>query len=106
MGFREQLDEDMGVFFNHDEFAAPHKLNGVEVSAIIDNEGLAELYIHRDVETESLFTASILVFVQESELDFEPVPKQYIDFDGQGYTITDVKLDGGIYALVLGVNGH
>lgn len=106
MGFKEQLAEDMGVFFNHDEFAGTHLINGVEVSAIIDNDTLADLYVSKGTETDSLFTDSILIFVQGSELGFEPVPGQYIDFDGNTYIITDVKLDSGLYAIVMGVNGH
>lgn len=106
MGFREQLEEDMGVFFNLEEFADIHTVNGAEVSAVIDNEALAGLYISRDTRTESLFTDSIMVYIQESSLDFEPVPEQCIDFDGHIYIISDVKLDGGIYAIVMEVNGH
>lgn len=106
MGFREQLVEDMGVFFNCDEFSSPHTINGAKVPVVIDNEELAALFIRKDAETKSLFTDSVLIFVQASTLGFEPVPDQYIDFDGQTYIITDVKVDGGLYAIVLGVNGH
>ncbi|RKJ18420.1 hypothetical protein D7X48_18250 [bacterium D16-50] len=106
MGFREQLSEDMAVFFNPEEFAEKHTINGVGVTPIIDNDTLAELYIQKDTETESLFTDSVLMYVQQSELDFEPVPDQYLDFDGRTYIVTDVKLAGGVYAFVLGVKGH
>lgn len=106
MELKEQLAEDMSVFFNPEEFAELHRINGAETLVIVDNEELAELYIHREVETASLFTNSVLIFVQKSELNFEPVPKQYMDFDGEMYMITDVKLTDGMYAIVLGVNAH
>lgn len=106
MGFRELLEEDMAVFFNTEEFAERHLINGAEVTLIIDNDALAELYIRKDTDSESLFTDSVLLFVEQSELDFEPVPDQYLDFDGKTYIVTDVKLAGGLYSIVLGVNGH
>jgi len=106
MGFKEQLAEDMRVFFNPDEFAELHMINGAETLVIVDDEELAELYLRRETETDSLFTDSMLIFVQKSELNFEPVPKQYMDFDGEIYKITDVKFTDGMYAIVLGVNAH
>ena len=106
MEFKEQLMEDMGVFFNLEEFAECHMINGNETLVIMDNKTLADLYIHKGTEATSLFTDFILIFVQESKLDFEPVPGQYMDFDGGMYIISDVKLDGGVYAIILGVNGH
>ena len=106
MGFREQLEEDMAVFFNPEEFAERHLINGAEVALVIDNDRLAELYIRKDTQSESLFTDSVLIYVRQSALDFEPVPDQCLDFDGKTYIVTDVKLAGGVYAVVMGVKGH
>lgn len=106
MEFREQLAQDMGIFFNPEEFADLHTINGVEVAAVIDNDALADLYISKDTNTDNLFADSMLVYIPEAALEFEPVPGQHVDFDGHMYIISDVKLDGGIYAVVLGVNGH
>ena len=106
MGFKEQTAEDMAVFFHCDEFADLHTINGREVAVVMDNDTLEELYISKETETDQLFTDSLLFYVPESELDFEPVPGQYIDFDGRGYLVTDVKYSGGLYIIVMGVNGH
>lgn len=107
MGFREQMREDLGaVFFNLSEFAEMHVINGKEVPAVIDNEKLAELYLGRDTHAEEIFTDKIMFYVPETELEFEPVPGQYLEFDGEGYLVTDVKRDGGIYTVVLEANEH
>ena len=50
MEFKEQLMEDMGVFFNLEEFAECHMINGNETLVIMDNETLADLYIHKGTE--------------------------------------------------------
>ena len=112
MNFKEQLLEDLDtVFFNPDEFAEKHTINGVEVDIVVDNDKLAELYISRNFNSDyrnclkQLFTDSIMFYVRKCDLDFEPVPEQYIEYDGRGYLITDVKTDDESYTIVLGVNG-
>lgn len=105
MGFREQLQEDLDtVFFNPDEFAEGHVINGENVDIIVDNDALAELFLSRQIHTEQIFTDSIMFYVRKKDLGFEPVPGQYIDYDGHGYLVTDVKTDDDSYTVVLGVN--
>ncbi len=104
MGFKEQLLEDLdSVFFSLGEFAETHIINGAEVDIIVDNDKLAELYITKETHTEGLFTDSIMFYVRKKDLDFEPVPGQYLKYDGQGKLISDVKEDGETYTIVLGV---
>ena len=105
MGFKEQLREDLdAVFFNPDEFAEKHSINGENVDIVVDNDALAELFIQRQTHTEQIFTDSIMFYVRKRDLVFEPVPWQYIDYDGHRYQITDVKTDDESYTIVLGVN--
>ena len=107
MGFKEQLQEDLNtVFFNLAEFAEMHVINGKEVPVVIDNDKLAELYIGRDIHTEQLFTDATMFYVRRDDLEFEPVPDQYLEFDGRGCMVTDVKIDDGTYTVVLEVNEH
>lgn len=104
MGFKEQLQEDLDtVFFNCEEFAETHCINGKDVSIVMDNDKLEELVINRrkDMHTEQLFTDSIMFYVRKKDLDFEPVPGQYLDYDGRGYIINDVKTDDESYTVVM-----
>jgi hypothetical protein len=105
MGFKEQLLEDLdNVFFNTEEFAESHTINGTDINIVVDNDTLADLYISKNANTDELFTDKILFYVRKKDLSFEPVPGQYIDFDGSGYLITDVKTDDASYTIVLGAN--
>lgn len=106
MGFKEQLLNDLdSVFFNQEEFAETHIINGVEVDIVVDNDKLAELYISKESHTEELFTDSVMFYVRKKDLDFEPVPGQYLEYDGQGMLISDVKADDSeSYTIVLGAN--
>ena len=105
MGFKEQLLDDLdAVFFNPEEFAESHTINGAEVDIVVDNDKLADIYISKETHTEELFTDSMMFYVRKKDLDFEPVPGQYLEFDGRGMLISDVKTDDESYTIVLGAN--
>ncbi len=105
MGFKEQLIGDLdSVFFNTEEFAETHTINGKSVGIVIDNDELAKLYLSKDTHTESLFMDSILFYVRKKDLDFEPVPGQYLNYDDRVFLISDVKTDDESYTVVMGAN--
>lgn len=105
MTFKEQFKADLNeVFFNLDEFAEDHKINGSIVNVVVDNDTLAELFISRQIHTEQIFTDAIMFYVRKCDLGFEPVPGQYIDYDDRGYLVTDVKTDDEAYTVILGAN--
>ncbi len=105
MGFKEQLTEDLdSVFFNAEEFAESHVINGSKVNIVVDNDKLAELYLAKGTHTEQLFTDSILFYVRKKDLDFEPVPGQYLEYDDRVFLISDVKTDNESYTVVMGAN--
>lgn len=106
MGFKEQFLDDLdSVFFNSEEFAELHMINGMEVNIVVDNDKLAELYISKKSHTEELFTDAIMFYVRKKDLDFEPVPGQYLEYDGQWMLISDVKADDTeSYTIVLEAN--
>ncbi len=107
MGFKEQIQEDMEkVFFNEEEFAELHSINGREILVVEDSDELAALYIGRDVHTEQLFRDSILFHVRKGDLGMEPVTGMYLEYDGRCLLVTDVKEDEGMYTIILEVNGH
>lgn len=105
MNFKEQLSEDLdAVFFNCKEFAESHTINGVSVDIVIDNDKLSELYLAKGTHTEQLFTDSVMFYVRKKDLDFEPVPGQYLNYDDRVFLISDVKTDGEMYTVVMGAN--
>ena len=100
--FKEQLEKDLdSVFFNMDEFAETHMIDGKEVPIVLDNDRIIELSMGKTVETRGIFTDDILFFVQKKDLDYEPVAGQHMEFDGEMYPISDVKEDFGGYTIIL-----
>lgn len=100
--FKEQIENDLDdTFFNLDEFAELHKIDGNEIPVVVDNETLIQLNMGKTAHSDGIFTDSIVIFVQKKYLDYEPVIGQVIDFDGVTYPIDNVLSDTGGYTVVL-----
>lgn len=100
--FKEQLEKDFdGTFFNLDEFAELHTIDGKEIPVVVDNETLIQLNMGKTVNSDGIFTDSIIIFVQKKYLDYEPVIGQVMDFDGVTYPVDNVLSDAGGYTVVL-----
>lgn len=100
--FKEQLEKDFDdTFFNLDEFAELHTIDRNEIPVVVDNEALLSLNMGKTVETDGIFTDSIIIFVQRKYLDYEPVIGQVIEFDGVTYPIDNVLSDTGGYTIIL-----
>lgn len=100
--FQEQLEQDFEQsFFNLDEFAEIHKIDGKEVPVVVDNETLLELDLGKTVDTDGIFEDNKMVFIQKKDLDSPPVIDQIIDFDGEIYQIGNVLEDYGGYTVIL-----
>lgn len=100
--FKEQLEKDSdNTFFNPDEFAEPHKIDGKVIPVVVDNESLIRLNMGKTVNSDGIFTDSIIIFVQKKYLDYEPVIGQVMDYDGVIYPVASVLSDAGGYTLIL-----
>ncbi len=100
--FKEQLEKDFDdTFFNLDEFAELHTIDGKEIPVVVDNEILIELNMGKTVNSDGIFTDSIIIFVQRKYLDYEPVIGQVIDYDGVTYLVDNVLSDTGGYTVIL-----
>lgn len=99
MNFKEQINQDLeDTFFNIDEFGEEHMIDRKLKTIIIDNETLKE---RNKKEYDGILTADLLYYIKESDLDKEPIPESAQFFDGNIYTIVDVKSDSGIYEIIL-----
>ena len=100
--FKEQMERDLdSTFFNTDEFAELHTVDGKEIPVVVDNETLLQLNMGKTVNSDGIFTDSIIIFVQKKYLDYEPVIGQVIDFDGVTYPVDNVLSDTGGYTIIL-----
>lgn len=100
--FAEQMEKDFdSTFFNTNEFAEMHMVDGKEIPVVVDNETLLQLNLGKMAYSDGIFTDSIMFFVQSKHLDYEPVIGQIIEFDGVTYPVDNVLSDTGGYTIIL-----
>ena len=98
--FKEQLEKDFETtFFNTDEFAEIHELQGNEVPVVVDNDIIITLSLGKHADADGIFTDDTMIFVQKKYLEFEP-----LSFDGEIYPIKTVNEDMGGYTIILSGN--
>lgn len=104
MSFKEQIKSDLSVFFNLDEFAEIHNINGVDMPAVIDKDALqdrprlSEEFYHI---SEGVFIDSITLFVRLSDLGKRPVVGQDLKVDGRKYYVVSCNEMDGVLEIGL-----
>ncbi len=99
--FKEILERDNAVFFNEDESAETHNINGKDIAITIDEDLLKE----RSVKSaEGTYLGSLLFYVKKEDLGFEPILGKIVKYDKEPKFITDCQENMGIYTITLGEN--
>lgn len=101
MGLKEVMAADLNVFFNPDEFAEPHAIDGTQRLVIIDND---RLRYRSKVEYDGVLTGDILFYIQEAGFNPLPRPGDRMKFDGMPCTVFDVRPDEGMLEIILQKN--
>lgn len=101
--FKDMLEQDIQkVFFNTDELSGLHRFDDFTVNVIEDDEGLICKY---SVEFQAMTSGSHLLYVPKSELigtKYEhPTTNMAVLYDGNLYTVNEVKDVEGIWLLFL-----
>lgn len=99
--FKDAISKDVkAVFINLDEFADEHTLDGKTVICIVDKDlttGANDTVSH---PLEGVFVTSITIYVAVKDMYAQPVEGQNIELDGVEYTVRNVSVEAGIYAIV------
>lgn len=97
MGFKEQTQKDMAVFFNSSEFAETVLIDGEPVDVIIDKEQLKK----REIEFDGLGAGAILYFAPVSAFSEKPAFRNSQRFGKRLMYIVDVQEVDGTYEIIL-----
>ena len=103
MGFRDDLEADLETFFNEDEFASLHLVNGVEMAIILDNDLLKERQ-RKSNDPDGIYIGDLLFHAKKSIFGDRPVPGQIINLDGKIYRVADMQEDEMVYSITLAAN--
>ncbi|KFX57605.1 hypothetical protein HYH39_02290 [Clostridium botulinum] len=101
MNFKEQIQEDLNnIFFNIDEFGEEHIIDRKVFNVVIDNETLKD---RNKKEYDGILQADLLYYIKADDIgELKTNELQY--FDGVAYNVFDVKLDNGVYEVILQSN--
>lgn len=98
LNFKEQLQKDINAFFNVNEFADSHNINGEIIDCIIDNERLIE---RSKKEYDGISVGEILLFAKVADINRELEQGMPIIFDRKQMYIFNIRKDMGIYEIIL-----
>ena len=105
--FKEDLTEDLrGVFFDADEFAKEHDLNGTVCLCVLEKPRTEEKYIRGATYDayEGIHGASVIVHVESRLLPEIPVEGMRFDLDGEVMLVDSCTQEAGLLSIVL--KGH
>lgn len=95
---KEQMLNDIHVFFNPDEFGEEHKINDDMITIMIDNEFLKEL---KSNKAEGLMKAEVLFFIATNDVNFPKSDKAKLILDDKLYKITSYQEHVGVSQVIL-----
>lgn len=113
MNFKEAYADDLDVvFFNMDEFASEHTIDGKAYNVVVtrsDTEGgepsRGEGNRVKNPKERDIASYRKKIYIRDRELKRKITPRSTIKFDGQNYFVDDVDHPEGVYILYLIRNG-
>lgn len=99
--FKDIINSDLGIFMNSDEFADIHKIDGRDVSIIVDNDRLID---RSKKEFDGITVGEILYYARVSDFNEKPKKNSPQNFNGRLMYIFDVREDDGMYEIILHQN--
>ena len=107
MGLKEVIKEDLEeVFFNLEEFAEFHEINGKQMLVILDENELTERNATQKVgrHYDGVYTSSLLLYVKAEDYGIRPKVGSVVRIDGKTYSVTEAVDESGVYSITLGAN--
>lgn len=103
--FKHLLHQDIyNVFFNFDEFAEKHDVNGYMIPALIDEMENIEREKKMKSHMDGIHARQILLYVPACEMDGLPAQGKLLTLDGRRYIVVDSVDEGGVYSITLEAN--
>ncbi|MGB8452735.1 MAG: hypothetical protein WCD89_10410 [Anaerocolumna sp.] len=102
MTFKEALNDDLDVFFNLEEFAELHHIDGSELSIIIDEDGLEEIKNLRDADYDGIYKAVLLFYVKKNDIGGKPAINALMEMDDKTYRVIGASGNDDVIKIILG----
>ena len=100
--FKDQVARDLdAVFLNLDEFAELHRVEGVEIPVIVDDDQLTKL---KQGQILGLVEADMLLFGKASDFPSDLDPGRLLNVDGREMLVELSGCDMGMVEVALNQN--
>lgn len=104
ISMKDIILQDLNIFFNVDEFADLHEVNGQQMPVVFDADILKQRASYRDIPIDGVYYAKLVVFVKTASLGKPPVIGSVLRLDGNIFLVSDVSEANGILELTLEAN--
>lgn len=102
MNFKEQIQRDLdSVFLNLDEFAELHRVEGVQIAVVVDNDQLNKL---KKGQILGLVEADMLLMGREGDFPEDLEPGSWLNVDGREMIVANSGKDMGLVEVALRQN--
>lgn len=101
MNFKEQIERDLDVFLNLDEFAELHRVEGVQITVVVDDDQLNKL---KQGQILGLVEADMLLMGRESDFPARLEPGRLLNVDGREMLVTNSGTAAGLVEVALRQN--
>ena len=102
MSFKEQIRKDLdSVFLNLNEFAELHRVEGVQIAVVVDNDQLVKL---KQGQILGLVEADMLLMGREEDFPADLDPGRLLNVDGRELIVTNSGKDMGLVEVALSQN--
>ncbi len=109
MNFKEAYLEDLEeIFFDADEFASEHVIDGKPLIAVLTDAALESAKTNSERKSalnpkeDAVNKSSIVLYIQEKDVERKFTANSMINLDGKKLFIYDVKHFDGVYKLTVG----
>lgn len=103
-GFKDYLASDISVFFNSDEFAELHDIDGQQVLAVVDIDILKVRSDRRAERYDGVYKGEVTVYVKAADLPSRPVHGQHLRLDKKLYLVAECTENMGVLEITLEAN--
>lgn len=107
MNFREALEDDLeNAFFDEDEFASRHVIDGEECTIVMTEITSAEAKTRKSLNPKESAINDIryVLYIREKDMKRKLTVNAMISLDGKKYFVRDVKHHEGMYEVAIGIH--
>lgn len=105
MSFKDQIKQDLSdVFLNLDEFADIHRIEGKEVTVVIDSDMLEKLSKIGDNRIHGMDEADMVIMGKASDLPENLDPGRLLNLDGREVIVVTTTSEMGLVQIAVRQN--